>query len=126
MSAVDNILELTAKMMSHLLQFPPSSLLETRADYVRLPRLVEVMTDGGRISEADKIAMGKYVKSYLLGMPKYVDYQWQKIPIDVPDFVGGVKKTKTIVIVKYTEENIPDLTVAIAKFLVTNQTKIIY
>ncbi|XWV25501.1 hypothetical protein QJ856_gp0257 [Tupanvirus deep ocean] len=126
MSLVDNILELTTKMSLYLISHSVDELFEDGSDFVRLPTIVSVLTDGGRLGQDDKLALGNYVKSYLLDMPKYTAFEWKKVSIDIPVFEHGIKKTKTIMIIKYTKDHVPDLTIAIAKYLATKQPNIIY
>jgi len=88
--------------------------------------LVDVLTEGGRMTVKDKILLGTYVKEMLCKLTKNNDRTWEKVPITTSTFEDGRRVTTEINIIKYTKEDLVDVTVAVAMYLRDNKPKIIY
>lgn len=93
---------------------------------IRLPTVVRVVTGGGRLGQDDKMTLGTYVKSELSKLPQNRDRRWQRVRIGHSKFENGIRVVEQINIVKYTREDLTDLTIAVAKFLDRKRPEIIY
>ncbi|MBA3286195.1 MAG: hypothetical protein H0U27_14220 [Nitrosopumilus sp.] len=115
-----------SKVIEFLIKNGPQAFEKEGSDMIRLPSIVDVITEGGRLNMEARLALGKYVNESLKALPKNYCRRWIKVPIVVSAFLDGSHITTTIQIIKYTRDDLADLAVAVSAYLVQHQPEIIY